>query len=130
MKIINASKENLTAKERYMLTMSPKTQKMSEQVGSIIPIAIWCEFLDTKEEKKDGKVVMENGEPKMVDEHIFSIVTTDGETFATNSATLMADFKAMLDCFKDSGEELKAIEIISGTSKAGREFITCAYAEI
>lgn len=130
MKIINASKNDLSAKERYMLTMSPKTQKMSEQVGSIIPIAAWCEFLDTKEEKKDGVAVMENGVPKMVDETIFSIVTPDGETFATNSATLMKDFHAMLDCFKDSGEELKAIEIISGTSNKGREFITCAYAEV
>lgn len=129
MKIIKASKENLTAKERYMLTMSPKTQKMSEQVGSIIPIKDWCVFVDSKEVKKDGEVVMENGAPKIDEVEIFSIVTPDGETFATNSATLMADFMAMLDCFKDSGEELKAIEIISGTSNKGREFITCAYAE-
>jgi hypothetical protein len=35
----------------------------------------------------------------------------------------------MLDMFAGCGEAVTAIEVISGTSKAGREFITCAYAE-
>jgi hypothetical protein len=34
----------------------------------------------------------------------------------------------MVDVFAEDAIEVTAIEVISGTSKAGREFITCVYA--
>lgn len=123
MKVIEKSKENMTAKELYNLTMNPETKKISEQVGSVIEIAMYCKFLDTKDEKQ------EDGSIKQKDVKIFSILTPDGEVFATNSETLMRDFDSIVELYKECGEELPPITVITGTSKKGREFITCKVAE-
>lgn len=53
-------------------------------------------------------------------------MTPEGEVFGTNSATFIDDFEKMAALFGPGGVD--AIEVVSGTSKAGREFITCAYA--
>ena len=45
-----------------------------------------------------------------------------------NSATFIDDFEKMAALFGPGGVD--AIEVVSGTSKAGREFITCAYAGV
>lgn len=123
MKVIEKSKENMTAKELYNLTMNPETKKLSEQAGSVIEVAMYCKFLDTKDEKQ------EDGSVKQKDEKIFSILTPDGEVFATNSETLMRDFDSIVELYKECGEELPAITVITGTSKKGREFITCKVAD-
>ena len=113
MQIKKTIPEELSNKQLYELTMSPKIQKMREQRGSVIQIAAACIYEDV--DKKTGEV-----------HEVLSIATPDGEIFATNSQTFMADFLAMCDMFGDAG--VTAIEVISGTSKAGREYITCAYA--
>jgi len=113
MRIIKTIPEEITNKQLYNLTMSPKIQKMSEQRGSVIEIAAVCVYEDV--DKKTGEL-----------HEVMSIMTPDGEIFATNSATFMGDFAAMCDMFGDTG--VTAIEVITGTSKAGREYITCAYA--
>lgn len=112
MEIIKNYPEELSNKQKYDLTMSPKTQKMSSAKGSVLEIAAFCRYLDAD---KDGEA-----------REVMSILTPDGEIFATNSATFMDDFERMCDLFGPGG--VGAIEVISGTSKAGREFITCAYA--
>lgn len=112
MNIIKTYPENLSNKQIYDLTMSPKTQKMSSAKGSLIEIAAFCRYLDVD---KDGEA-----------REVFSVLTPDGEIFATNSPTFMDDFDRMCDLFGPGG--VGGIEVISGTSKAGREFITCAYA--
>jgi hypothetical protein len=58
---------------------------------------------------------------------ILSIVTPENEVFATNSPTFKEDFLKMQEMFADCGEEVHSVKVISGTSKAGREFITCVY---
>lgn len=103
--------ETLTNKQLYNLTMSPKTQKMTSAKGSTLEIAAWCCYEDVD---KEGELWT-----------ILCVQTPEGELFATNSATFQDDFFKMADMF---GGTVSAIEIISGTSKAGREFITCAYA--
>lgn len=113
MRIIKTIPEEMTNKQLYNLTMSPKIQKMREQRGSVIEIAGVCVYEDV--DKKTGEL-----------HEVLSILTPDGEVFATNSQTFMDDFKALVDMFGESG--VTAIEVITGTSKAGREFITCAYA--
>lgn len=112
MNIIKKIPETLTKKQMYDLTMSPKTQKMRDAVGSVLEIAAACIYEDV-----DGKT----GEVR----EVLSISTIDGEIFATNSKTFREDFGKMLDLF---GDDLTAIEVVSGTSKVGREYITCAYA--
>lgn len=115
MKIIDSS-ENLTPKEIYNLTMSPKTQKMKDAIGSRIEIGAWAVYEDLN--KKTGEI-----------EEVLAIMTPDGEIFATNSPTFKEDFFQMQELFKGLGETVHAISVISGISKAGREFISCAYEE-
>ena len=113
MKIINSS-ENLTPKEIYSLTMSPKTQKMKDAIGSRIEIDAWATYEDVN--KKTGEL-----------QEVLAILTPEGEIFATNSPTFKEDFFQTQDLFSNMGETVHAISVISGTSKAGREFISCAY---
>lgn len=102
------SKE-LTKKEVYQMTMSPKIQKISDNKGVVIDVAAYCFYSD---EKADGKTV-----------DILSVMDADGSIYATNSPTFRDDFERI--CAIMDGEDF-SIEVISGTSKAGREFVTCA----
>ena len=112
MNIIKVFPEEISNKQLYNLTMSPKTQKMKDAMGTIIEVTAYCIYEDTDK----------NGEVRTV----LAILTPEGETFATNSATFQADFDRMIDMFGPAG--VTAVEVISGYSKAGREYITCAYA--
>ena len=60
---------------------------------------------------------------------LLSILSEDNVAYATNSRTFIESFATLCDMFADSGEEISAIKVIGGESKAGRHFITCAYAE-
>ena len=113
MKIINSS-ENLTSKEIYNLTMSPKTKKMKEAVGSFIEIEAWASYQDTN--KKTGEL-----------QEVLAIMTPDGEVFATNSPTFREDFFQLQELLQSLGETIHTISVANGTSKAGREFISCVY---
>ena len=112
MNIIKTIPASLSNKTLYDLTMSPKTRKMSEAKGSVLELKAVALYEDTDR----------NGEIR----EVLSIQTPDGECFATNSSTFQEDFKKMLEVFGDDG--IPAIEVISGRSKAGREFLTCSYA--
>ena len=97
----------------YNLTMSPKMRQMRTLKGSRLEVAAWCIYEDVN--AKTGEL-----------QPILSIQTPEGEVFGTNSATMQADWLRMVDVFGADG--ISAVDIISGTSKAGREYITCAYA--
>lgn len=113
MKMLEMSRE-LSAAERYALTMSPAVQQMKKAKGETITISAWCIYQDVN---KDGK-----------ENIILSILSESGEIHATNSPTFINDFTNMQELFRDAGEDVHAITVISGMSKAGREFITCVYA--
>jgi hypothetical protein len=113
LEIIRTSKE-LSAVERYFLTMAPSVQRMKDVVSQQIEIAAWCMYHDVNSEGKE--------------QTILSIATPENEVFATNSPTFIEDFLKMWDMFTGCGEGVTAIKVTSGTSKAGREFITCVYA--
>lgn len=105
---IERKNKDLTKKELYQMTLSPAIKRMRECVGNIIPVANWCFYTDTK---NDGN--------KM---NILSIMDNDGVCYATNSSTFQRDFDFIIDIMENEAFE---IEVISGTSKSGREFITC-----
>jgi hypothetical protein len=113
MEIIKTSKE-LTAQERYFLTMAPSVQKMKDAVSQEIEVSTWCVYKDTNSKNEE--------------QTILSIATPENEVFATNSPTFIEDFLKMQTLFTESGEVVKSIKVINGQSKAGREFITCVYA--
>lgn len=113
MNIVKIFPETASKKQRYDLTMSPKMQNMKLLKGSKLEVAAWCKYEDV--DAKTGEV-----------RPILSILSPEGEVFGTNSATFIGDFESMVDMFGEDGVDV--IEVVSGTSKAGREFITCAYA--
>ena len=108
--IINKSRE-LTNEELYFLTMSPKADSMKNHVGERIDVSAWALFEDV--DKKTGEV-----------HAVLSVMTKENEVFATISQTFINDFMDMAELFHNDF----AIEVISGRSKAGREFVTCSLA--
>lgn len=112
MEIKSSYPETMSKKQQYNLTLSPKTQKMKDAKGGVLDVSAWCVYEDTD---NDGEA-----------RRVLAIETPEGETYATNSATFQTDFAAMVALFGPGGVD--RIEVISGTSKAGREYITCAYA--
>ena len=108
--IIEKSRE-FSNQELYYLTLSPKSDSMKNHVGERIDVSAWVVYEDV--DKKTGEV-----------HEVLSVLTPDYEVFSTISPTFRADFKDMAELFHNDF----AFEIISGKSKAGREFVTCALA--
>lgn len=113
MNVLKMYPENPGKKVAYALTMSPKMRNMKEQKGSVLEVSAWCKYEDA--DAKTGEL-----------RPILTVMTPEGEVFGTNSATFIDDFEKMAELFGADGVD--AIEVVSGISKAGREFITCAYA--
>lgn len=111
MNIINQSRE-LTKQETYFLTKAQNILKMSALKGQTVDISMWVIYED----------VNQKGEPQTV----FSLMTPEHEVYATNSPSFVRCFTDILECFDP--EEINRIQVISGTSNAGREFLTCVYA--
>lgn len=108
MTIIGAT-DGLTKRDIYKLTMDANIKKMSDYIG--------VEFTPVKhafytDENSKGET-----------NEILSIMDENGDVYATNSATFKQDFAKMLDLF---GDEDFQMTVVSGISKNGREFITCA----
>ena len=112
MKILQQYPEQFTKRALYALTMSPKIGRMKDAKGSKLDVSAWVIYEDTD---KDGEA-----------RKVLAVCTPEQEVFATNSTTFMDDFLAMVDLFGAGGVD--RIEVISGMSKNGREYITCAYA--
>lgn len=108
--IIEKSRE-LSNQELYLLTMSPKADSVKNHVGERIDVSAWLLFEDV--DKKTGDV-----------HKVLSVLTPENEVVCTISPTFQSDFMDMAELFHNEF----AFEIISGKSKAGREFITCALA--
>ena len=109
--------ETLNIKERYALTKSPKIQRMSNIVGAVLSVKAYALYIDSD---KDG-----------IDRQILSIMDHDGDVYATNSGSFIREFMDIVSMCEqceglDLAEALSSIEIMSGTSKAGRTYITCA----
>lgn len=112
MEIITSSRE-LTKQEKYFLTKAQNIQKMSAVKNQRVEMDLWCIYQDLNQ---DGE-----------EQRIFSMRTPEGEVYATNSPSFLRTFEDILDCF--DVEDIKALQILPGTSKAGREFLTCVYAD-
>ena len=108
--IINKSRE-LTNQEIYLLTMSPKADSVKKHIGERIDVSAWAVFEDT--DKKTGEV-----------HSVLSVLTPENVVVSSVSPTVQSDFMDMAELFHNDF----AFEVISGKSKAGREFITCALA--
>lgn len=117
MQILKTSHE-LTAPEVYFLTMSPAAEKMKDHKDEEIEIAAFCLYTD---------VVKKEGENTGKEQEILSILSKNGEIFATNSQTFIEDFIKMWELFTSMSHPVNAVRVIGGKSKKDREFITCTY---
>ena len=111
MTILRQFPQNMSNETKYDLLRSPKTQKMSDVKGQRLEVAACMLREETSE---SGEVIT-----------ICSIKTRDGDLFATNSKTFVREFDAIIACTE--GSEF-AIDVLDGVSRAGRHYVTCAWA--
>jgi hypothetical protein len=111
MEVIVANKD-LSKEEVYFLTKAQDVMKMTEAVEQTFDLDAWCIYLDKN--NADGEEV-----------ELFSMRTTEGETYATNSPTFIKAFREILDIFEP--DEVKRLKVMNGVSKNNRTFVTCAY---
>ena len=109
MDIVKKFPENMDARTQYKLMKSPMVKKMSDAVDSVLEVKSWIAYTDA--DSKTGEM-----------REILTIETLDGEMFGTVSATFRREFADIVSFF---GEDVGAIQIVGGKSKAGRDFITC-----
>lgn len=101
-------------KDMYDLIKSPSIKKLSSIKGEIRNIDCAVIYEDTKQ---SGEI-----------QKIFSFRCKDtGDIFATNSPTFIRDFEEARDMLAEYNEEIHSILVESGTSRAGRTFISCVY---
>lgn len=111
MKIIAQSQE-MNGKDLYRMTKNAAIQKMREAANSTLKVECWVRYED---EDSKGNV-----------REIVSIREAGtGIVYATNSPTFIRAFVEILGILEGCGEKLDELEVIEGTSKGGRSFITC-----
>ena len=112
MEVIRKFPEDMDGRTAYKLMKSPEVKKMSEAEGSILEITSWIQY--NSPDKETGEI-----------KEVIAVETVDGELFATISNTFREEFLDMVEWF---GADLGSIKVITGTSKAGRKYITCGVA--
>ena len=110
MELNKAFPTELDQRSIYKMMKSPEVKKMSDADGSVLEVAAWIAYTDA--DSRTGEV-----------REILTILTTDGEMFGTVSGVFQREFK---DLTKFFGDDVGAIKVFSGKSKAGRSFITCS----
>lgn len=110
LEIIRKSDEEMSKKDVFMLTKNQKIRTVkSLENGTKIAVVHWIEFSDVN--ATTGEEV-----------EILSMMDETGECYATNSKPFKEMFFDIVDIM--DGEEF-TIEKLGGTTKAGREFVTC-----
>lgn len=110
MELIKKFPEDLDQRAVYKMMKSPNVKKMSDADDSILEVKAWIIYNDA--DAKTGEI-----------REILTILTEDGEMFGTVSGIFQREFK---DIVKFFGDDVGSITVISGKSKAGRNFITCS----
>ena len=110
-KITNKSQE-FSNLEVYNMTKSHKLNTLKNlENGAKLEVAGFMEWEDTNEETGEATELM-------------SLITTDGETYVTQSDTFKRDFFDIVEIFEHKFPII--IEHGVGKSKAGREYHYCA----
>jgi hypothetical protein len=105
MKIIKTFPEELSKRDAYKLTESQTARKLVDLAGSIIEPDKWVLFED------EDKTVLS--------------LEADGELFGTISGTFI---DAFIKAYDELGAEMGPIRVVTGTSRAGRTYVTCELA--
>ena len=105
--------ENVTPKELYLLTKSSRGHGMREVVGQKIDVTAWAIYEGVRSES--GEI-----------SKICSILTPEGEVYATNSRTFTEDFEDIMDMFDG---DVHAIQVVERKSKKNRPVLFAEYVE-
>jgi hypothetical protein len=113
MKITKSYPENLNLKQAYTLTRSPENRNMKTLEGATFNVAAYALY--------------EDANAKGEEQEILTILTSEGDTFSTISATFKRDFAAIVDMVDQYDADITTvdIEVIGGESKSGRHYIGC-----
>lgn len=112
MNILEASKE-LTPFEIYNMTLSPEAESMKNASGKALKVSAWLAYEDT--DKKTGEEI-----------RILAILDGfTGKSYGAQSETFKRSFLEIVDIAKTSGMDEFYIKVITGLTKAGREYINC-----
>lgn len=99
--------ESTTRKQIFAITHSKTAEQVKNlQDGEVIDPVNYVQYVDENEKGETNTVL--------------AIVTSDGRLLTSISATLQRDFLEMVENFELDFQCRK----ISGTTKAGREFVT------
>lgn len=107
--VIRKYPETMTPKELYLMLKNPDSVKMSDAKGQTLHPEAYVLFDDVNQ--GTGEVV-----------HIVSI-RSNGKVYATNSASFIREFDMIAEAF---GDEMPDIEVTTGKSSKGRQYISCA----
>ena len=106
------STEGLKAADIYSMTKGSGIRKMQDAKGEVLQVEKYVLYQDQNQ----------NGEPQ----EVLSMETVQGVRYATNSKTFIRNFFDILSTFAGMGEEYgMAFLVGSGTSRNGREYLTC-----
>lgn len=111
MNIISKSANVVSAFDMYKLVQSPVRKKLTDIKGQTIELDKWVLYT---EPDKDGKEMF-----------LLALSTVDGTSYCTNSATFCRSFESAVATFGQFGEEFHKIQVTTGTSKNGRDYIDC-----
>ena len=107
--VIRKFPETMTPKELYLMLKNPDSVKMSDAKGQTLHPEAYVLFDDVNQ--GTGEVV-----------HIVSI-RSNGKVYATNSASFIREFGMIAAAF---GDDMPDIEVTTGKSSKGRQYISCA----
>lgn len=112
LKIVAQYPENLSAKNKYDLMRSPKTQRMQDMKGQRLEVSA---YMIREETNSEGEVTT-----------IVTVKTKDGDLVATNSKTFLREFEAIIECV---GCAEFALDVMDGVSRNGHHYVTCAWVD-
>lgn len=111
MNIITKSANVASSFDLYKLVQSPERNKLTDIKDQIIELDKWVLYT---EPDKDGKEMK-----------LLALTTVDGLAYCTNSATFCRSFENAVTMFAQFGEDFHKIQVVTGTSKNGRNYIDC-----
>ena len=111
MNIITKSANVASSFDLYKLVQSPERKKLTDIKGQTIELDQWVLYT---EPDKDGKEML-----------LLALSTVDGTAYCTNSSTFCRSFECAVETFSQFGEEFHKIQVNTGKSKNGRDYIDC-----
>lgn len=115
MNIIAKSASVTTAHDLYVLTQSPDREKLTAVKGDTLTLASWVLYTDVNSKGEEVTLL--------------AMITDGGKAYCTNSATFCKYFGNAVEMYKQFGEEFTVVQVVTGTSKNGREYIACKVVE-